>query len=106
MQFEEMSDRAMEIREKYTKLEEQKTGQSWSRQEIAQGFAGDVGELMKIVMAKEGRRGLKSDIDESLRHELADCLWSILVLARKYDIDLSQVFMEEMDKLEERIANE
>jgi hypothetical protein len=38
---------------------------------------GDVGDLMKLVMAKEGAREIQ-DVDEKLQHELAACLWSVL----------------------------
>ena len=43
------------------------------------------------------------DVDEKLAHELSDCLWSVLVLARKYNIDLSKEFMKTMDDLDKRI---
>ena len=45
------------------------------------------------------------DVDAKLTHELADCLWSVLVLADKYKIDLASEFMSTMDDLEKRIAN-
>ncbi|HVU17169.1 MAG TPA: hypothetical protein VHD32_09590 [Candidatus Didemnitutus sp.] len=63
----------------------------WTREEIAQGFVVDVGDLMRLVMAKAGRREVK-DVDRKLGHELADCLWSILVLADAYGVDLEKEF--------------
>lgn len=53
-------------------------------------------------MAKEGLRHMEN-IDEKLGHELADCLWSILVIADKYDINLENEFLKTMDDLEKRI---
>jgi NTP pyrophosphatase (non-canonical NTP hydrolase) len=46
------------------------------------------------------------DVDEKLAHELSDCLWSILVLADKYKIDLSKEFKKTMDLLDERIESD
>jgi NTP pyrophosphatase (non-canonical NTP hydrolase) len=66
------------------------------------GFVGDVGDLSKIVMAKHGLREM-DDIDAKLAHELGDCLWSVLVLAKKYNIDLASEFMKTMDGLDNRI---
>jgi NTP pyrophosphatase (non-canonical NTP hydrolase) len=52
---------------------------------------GDVGDLAKLVQAKEGIREI-ANVDEKLAHELADCLWCVLVLANKYHIDLEGAF--------------
>ncbi|WP_406045463.1 hypothetical protein OG799_13905 [Micromonospora sp. NBC_00898] len=55
---------------------------------------GDVGDLAKLVMAVDGRREI-ADARERLGHELADCLWSVLVLADRYGVDL----VAEFDKM-------
>jgi NTP pyrophosphatase (non-canonical NTP hydrolase) len=103
MDFKQISDKALEIREKYQQFELKNVGHSWSNQEIMAGFVGDVGDLMKFVMAKEGSRQI-DDVDEKLKHELCDCLWSILVLAKKYDIDLESEFMSKMAELDQKIS--
>ena len=41
---------------------------------------------------------------EALGHELADCLWSILILAEKYGIDLTAEFHRTMAELERHIT--
>jgi NTP pyrophosphatase (non-canonical NTP hydrolase) len=78
-------------------------GRLWTNQEIAQGFVGDVGSLMKIIMAKEGLRKME-DVDDRLAHELSDCLYCISILANNYGIDLEKSFLENMTKLETRIS--
>ena len=40
----------------------------------------------------------------ALGHELADCLWSVLILAHKYDIDLAAEFERTMTELEAHIT--
>jgi len=97
-----MLQRALEIRKKYSELEIKKRGKSWTNAQIMEGFVVDVGELMEIVMAKEGARDV-DNVDEKLAHELSDCLWSVIVLADKYGVDLEQSFLKTMDSLDKRI---
>jgi len=104
MQLADLSRRALEIRSRYAGMEMAHGGQPWSRAELAQGFAGDVGALMKLVMAKDGRRAAPLDLDARLAHELADCLWSVLVLADTCGVDLERAFVRAMDELEGKLA--
>ena len=102
MNFEELTRRAVEVCDKYDKLNQTKRGVIWNEQQLMAGFVGDVGDLSKIIMAKHGLREM-DDVDVKLAHELSDCLWSVLVLAKKYNIDLANEFMRTMDALESRI---
>jgi NTP pyrophosphatase (non-canonical NTP hydrolase) len=72
---------------------------------LALGFVGDVGDLAKLVMAESGVRHIPG-AKEKLAHELADCLWSILVLADTFDVDLEQAFLQTMDDLEQHITSQ
>lgn len=93
----------MQIRACFARYEQRRTGRTWTREEIMQGFVVDVGDLMKLAMAKAGAR-LVDDVDRKLAHELSDCLWSVLVLARAYGVDLEQEFLRTMDELERGTA--
>jgi NTP pyrophosphatase (non-canonical NTP hydrolase) len=104
MQLADLSRRALEIRSRYAVKETAHGGQPWSRAELAQGFVGDVGALMKLVMAKDGRRAGPPDLDAWLAHELADCLWSVLVLADACGVDLERAFGRTMDEIEGKLA--
>jgi NTP pyrophosphatase (non-canonical NTP hydrolase) len=42
-------------------------------------------------------------VDRKLAHELSDCLWSVLVLARAYGVDLEKEFLGTMNELEEKM---
>ncbi|HMR72525.1 MAG TPA: nucleotide pyrophosphohydrolase [Candidatus Saccharibacteria bacterium] len=95
--------RAQEIRAKYDELNANDGHTKWSASDYTAGFVGDVGDLMKLVMAKEGkRRG--DDVDAKLQHVLSDCLWSLLIIAAEYDIDLERSFFATMDELEKRLV--
>ena len=97
--------RALEIRAMYDELNKKQRNHTWDAKDHAMGFVGDVGDLMKLVAAKEGVRA-GADVDSRLGHELADCLWSVFVLADHYNIDLEKEFVRTMDYLEKRIAKE
>ncbi len=98
MDFKTLTDHALSIRGKYAKLEKAQYGREWTGEELFLGFMKDVGDLAKLIQAKEGIRRVE-DIDTALGHELADCLWSIIVLADKYGVDLEASFIKTMDKL-------
>ena len=102
MDFQQMMERAMQVREQYAKREQEQYSRTWSREEIALGFVGDVGDLMKLVQAKEGVRGIPN-ADAKIAHEFADCLWSILVLSKLYEVDLERVFIQTMNEIEQHL---
>lgn len=104
MEFHDLIERALKVRAEYAKLEQARYGRLWEMDEIALGFMGDVGNLAKLVIAKNGVRDI-SDTDAKLAHELSDCLWSIIVLAHHYDIDLETSFFETMDEISQQIKN-
>jgi len=104
MDINDLQKRALEISDKYDELN-QKYGGAHNQQALMAGFVGDVGDLSKIVMAKHGLRAM-DNVDEKLAHELSDCLWSILVLASKYNINLPEEFMKTMTIVSKRIDSE
>ncbi len=101
----QLTARARRIRELYTAQALAAGTRPWGPAELAQGFVGDVGDLTKLVMAKEGLRPAKAkDLDAALAHELADCLWSILLLADAYAVKLEPAFLTTMRLLEEKLT--
>lgn len=105
MEFLEIQNRALEVREKYSNLEKHKGSKEWSREDLVRGFVGDVGDLVKLTMAEDGVRDIE-DSKNKIAHELADCLWSIIVIADKYNVDLKESFLNTMDELDQRIDSE
>ena len=102
-EFRTLADRAWNIRQLYARLETLRHGRPWSREEVALGFVGDVGDLAKLIQAVEGVRAIP-DAQAKLSHELADCLWSVMTLAKLYDIDLEASFEATMVELDATIA--
>lgn len=104
MELKNLLKRAIEVREQYNNLENRLYGRVWTHEELALGFVVDVGTLMRLIMAKEGIRDAQ-DVENALAHELADCLWSVLVLSHTYRIDIEKAFLKTMDEIEERIKS-
>jgi len=104
MEFNDLVQRALAIRQGYQTHEQKQYGASWSNEELALGFVGDVGDLAKLVMAVNRRRMIPN-AEQKLAHELADCLWSVIVLANVHGIDLEEAFLQTMDDLEKWIAD-
>ena len=102
MEFQQVVQRAIEIRKQYEAKEKQFYGSSWTKEEIALGFVGDVGDLAKLVVAENGKRNIVNS-KEKLEHELADCLWSVIVLSHIHGVDLENSFINTMNELEKNL---
>ena len=103
MELAQLTARALEVQRRFNETAVARGGRPWTREEVMQGFVGDVGDLMKLVMAKSGARPA-ADLDRQLAHELADCLWSVLVLAEHYGVDLAKEFPATMAGIEAKLA--
>lgn len=101
--LEDMQNQAEKVRQMYADFNAANMQSTWGGKEYAMGFVGDVGDLLKLVMAKENLRSA-DDVDAKLAHELSDCLWSVLVLANHYKVDLASEFEKTMTELEQRIT--
>ena len=102
MELQKLIHRAMDLRNQYEKKEKQLYGSASTDEDIARGFLGDVNNLLKLVSAGHGK-GQIANSTEKLGSQLSHCLWSVIVLAKIYNIDLEQSFMETMDKLENHL---
>lgn len=105
MEFQTIINRALEIRKQYEAKEKQLYGSAWTSEEIALGFVGDVGDLAKLIVAENGKRNIP-DSKAKLKHELADCLWSVIVLAHQHGVDLEEAFVNTMNELERRLLED
>ena len=102
MDFQNIIDRALTIRKLYEDKEKLLYGSSWTSEEIALGFVGDVGDLAKLVVAENGKRKIENS-KEKLEHEISDCLWSLIVLAHLHQIDIEKSFLKTMDELKNHL---
>ncbi|MGW0885564.1 MazG nucleotide pyrophosphohydrolase domain-containing protein [Streptomyces sp. NPDC002671] len=103
MGLDELLQQAMRIHDLYDQLNRHERGRVWTQEEFMLGFVGDVGDLAKLVMAEEGARDMPGG-RAALEHELADCLWSVLILAHRYHVDLETAFRRTMAELKTAIS--
>lgn len=88
--------KAMEIHQRYSDLEKKNNRQPWDAGKLANGFKKDVTDLIHILE--------QQSLDErKLNHELGDCLWSVLVIARRLNVDIEKAFWTTMGELDNRL---
>lgn len=61
----------------------------------------DFGELTEQIMAKEKYRD-GEEVDTKIAHELADCLWAVLMLAKHLNVNLETAYTEMIEVVKER----
>lgn len=104
MDLKQLTAKAKEVKELYSKHNRHSGEKTWTNAEYTQGLVGDVGDLVKLIMAKNNFRHY-DDLDKKIAHELSDCLWSILVIADDLKVDLEPEFIHTMNELKERISS-
>jgi NTP pyrophosphatase (non-canonical NTP hydrolase) len=102
MELQKLVNRAMDLRRQYEVKEKELYGLPATDEDIAQGLAGDVNNLIKFISAEHGKRAIPNS-KEKLEAQLAHCLWSVIVLAKMHNVDLERSFMETMDRLENHL---
>ena len=105
MNFSDLEKSAVRLNELYEQLEIKMYGRVWTTEQLALGFVGDVGDLAKLIQANAGVRKI-DDCKAKLAHELSDCLWSIVVLANKFGIDLEEEYSRNTKELIEHVSKE
>lgn len=89
-----LEQRALEVRRKYDQLERDKNRQPWDAAKVAKDLRKDVLELVALLEEPKRR-------ERQISRELGECLWRILLIARKLDIDIERAFWTQMGNLEQ-----
>lgn len=103
MEFSNLLVKTKEIKKAYAEAARRKGRRSWTAEDYANGFVGDVGDLLKLILEKHNS-GEDKLLDKKLRHELADCMWSITAIATELDIDLEKEFLINLEYLKQKLA--
>lgn len=106
MEFKEIIEKARGVSALYDALNREQGNSKWELRDYVQGFMEDLGSLARLAMMKDGMRAPFEDLDEKLKHEICDCLWSTIRIADALNIDLNAEFPKQMDKLAKRIKEE
>jgi NTP pyrophosphatase (non-canonical NTP hydrolase) len=95
--------RSRKIREKYHRLEVKHHGSEWTVEEDALAFLTDAGLVGRLTMAQQGRWPVVMDADHELEHKLGECLWWLMVLAERMEIDAEGALEAFLTKTEEQL---
>lgn len=103
MEYKQLEKLAFEVSDLYDALNKKDGHNTWTYREYLEGLMGDLGDLHKLLMAKRKYRHIEGDVDEKIEHELADCLWAIMLIAKGLDIDLESAFITNVSTLRDRL---
>lgn len=103
MELTEASDLARRVRALYHQIEEHHEGRPWSTKDDTLGLVNDVGALSRLVMATEGQWLPDGDVPALLRGKLAECLWWVLVLADRLDVDIADAYESKLGEIEAQL---
>lgn len=103
MNFSGIIERSVAIRESYHKLEKQYHGQKWSVEEDALAFLTDSGLVGRLTMSQQGRWPKDGDSEAELEYKLSECIWWLIVLAERMDIDIEEALDSFLTKIENQL---
>lgn len=103
MNFDKIVERSIAIRESYHKLEKQYHGEKWSIEEDALAFLTDAGLVGRLTMSQQGRWPKENNTETELEHKLSECIWWLIVLAKRMDIDIDEALDRFLSKLEKQL---
>lgn len=99
--FDALIERSVQIREQYHQLELKYHELEWTVSEDALAFLSDAGLIGRLVMAQQQRWPKAGDTLTELEHKLGECLWWLIVLAKRMDIDVHEAldgFLSDVEK--------
>lgn len=99
-------EEAVRIRRRVEDFERREYGRAWALSDLVNGLTTDVGDLARLVAAKQGLRRAPEDLDAALAHEVADCLWAVFVIADAVGVDVPTAFAHGMTGLEDWLDRE
>jgi NTP pyrophosphatase (non-canonical NTP hydrolase) len=103
MEIDDATDLARRVRHLYHAIETAHEGSPWTVKDDMLGLVNDVGTVARLVMASEGRWAPEGDVPTLLQGKLAECLWWILVLADRLDVDIDDAYAATLGAIESRL---
>lgn len=92
MNCKEAVERSVQLRALYHNLERKFHQNEWSVEEDALAFLTDAGLVGRLTMSHQGRWPVISNKDADLEHKLGECIWWLIVLAERMNIDIEEAF--------------
>jgi len=105
MNFNEAVGRSVEIRKRYHHLEQQYHEKEWTVEEDALAFLTDAGLVGRLTMSQQGRWPTNGETKDELEHKLGECIWWIIILAERMNIDISEALEKFLSKTEKQLRD-
>ncbi|AFQ44836.1 MazG-like protein [Desulfosporosinus meridiei] len=102
MNFSEVVERCIQIRKLYQQLERQHHGSEWTVEEDALAFLTDAGLVGRLTMSQQERWPKGGNTVSELEHKLSECIWWLIVLAERMNIDINESLNQFLSKLEKQ----
>ena len=103
MSFSEAVSRSQKIRKIYHRLELKHHGSEWTTEEDALAFLTDAGLVGRLTMAHQGRWPTEKGDVHDLAHKLGECIWWVIVLAERLEIDAESALESFLTKTEQQL---
>ena len=98
--FNEAVKRSVQIRTLYHQLERQYHEKEWTVEEDALAFLTDAGLVGRLTMSQQGRWPEGGETVSELEHKLGECIWWLIILSERMNIDISEALEKFLSKTE------
>lgn len=105
MNFNEAVERSVQIRKIYHSLERQYHEKEWTVEEDALAFLTDAGLVGRLTMSQQGRWPTNGETKSELEHKLGECIWWVIILAERMNIDISEALEKFLSKTEKHLRD-
>ena len=100
IKFDKVVLRSQKIRKLYHQLELKYHGSEWTIEEDALAFLTDAGLVGRLTMSQQGRWPKENGNASELEHKLGECIWWLITLADRMDIDINDALEQFLTKAE------
>lgn len=105
MNFSKIIERSIAIRKSYHKLEKQYHENEWSGEKDSLAFLTDAGLVGRLTMSQQERWPKGGDTVSELEHKLSECIWWLIILAERMDIDIKESLDGFLSNLERQLQS-
>lgn len=105
MNFSEIVERSVQIRKLYGQLERQYHEKEWTVEEDALAFLTDAGLVGRLTMSQQGRWPKSGETLSELEHKLGECIWWLIILAGRMDINICEALQAFLAKTEKQLTD-
>ncbi|MDF2533272.1 MAG: ribosomal protein [Clostridia bacterium] len=92
-------------RKLYHQLERQYHEKEWTVEEDALAFLTDAGLVGRLTMSQQGRWPTNGEHVTELEHKLGECIWWLIILAERMNIDIGEALEKFLSKTEKNLGD-